>query len=432
MGRLNTSSQTTPRSARPHTIGPVIPRALWKRFGFYDLHQQKLAQQKVAAAHEQRPSAPAVAIAYRDDGRVRGAGANFDHRTLQLLGKTGTVVANFTEGTSHLSEYLQNHAGYRLPYARAEDEAVPAPTVVTNLETLDGLLFLPGVPRSVKDSAEQLAPRSSQNNILIRDAINRGKPILAVCGGSWALWQYFGGELVPVKDHCSARMPSINRLGKVGYNIQIHRITLEEKGHILKGAMRYEQNRDRNPNPAVNSVHWLSPGGDVPDMFDVSARSQHDPALAPMGRHQAQMHPEEGTIECFESRSGAPILGVVWHPEAYTSNTNSAYFPKQHQAIIQYMIEASRTYQLKQILNQEFLACLASQKPMLRKVSANVDTPMREAHAGAAAAPPPALTFWQKEYLEDQVRKARIESVDGVTVEYEEREGALREVINLS
>lgn len=408
----------------------------WKRFGFYEKRQRNVAKRHLMDASRRRPT-PTIHVAYRDDGKVRGTGAHFDHRTLQLISGVPTVVANLTEGQAHLNEYLQNHAELQLPHADAGAGAVPAPPVETELSALEGLLFLPGVPRNVKESSQQLEPRSEQNTALIQDAINRGKPILAVCGGSWALWQHFDGELVAVKDHCSSRMPSLNSLGKVGYNMQIHRIALQEAGLILKASMAYEQNRVANPYPTVNSVHWLAPGGETPDVFDISARSRQDQILAPMGRHQAQMQPEANVIECFESRFGAPMLGVQWHPEAYTSNTKAQFYPAQQQGIIQYMVKASQTYQLKQQLNEEFMGLAQSVATFLKKVSIKTESPigdlvMDSAYPGASAAPRKPRFWWQDEYCADQARRAQLPAEnDSVKVVHEVIEGVLRDVVVL-
>lgn len=56
-------------------------------------------------------------------------------------------------------------------------------------------------------------------------------------------------------------MPSLKVDGHVGYNTQIHNITLEDNT-IVSGAMnnpRRIENLNLDPNPSVNSVHWLVP-----------------------------------------------------------------------------------------------------------------------------------------------------------------------------
>lgn len=434
MGRKFVASK---KRRSPSTKQQTQPISLteWKRFGFYELKQQKKAIKALAEARNVRPSAN-IDVAYRDDGTVRGTGAHFDHRTIQLIAKVPTVIANLTDTTAHLSEYMENHVGLRLPFVENQEDPHGAPRVVTNPESLDGLLFLPGVPRSIKESSHQFAPRIEQNNLLIQDAINRGKPILAVCGGSWALWQFFGGELVPVKDHCASRMPNLNRQGTVGYNTQIHRIELQNDGYILKAAMAYEQYQEQNPFPAVNSVHWLAPGGEIPQGLDISARSLFDEALAPQNRHQQQMHPEENVIECFESSYGAPILGVVWHPEAYTNNTKDEFFPQQHQGIIRYMAEASRTYKIKQQVNRELLAVSADFQRVLKTVEVKkewikTETSDDELYPGASKIPF-KLGFWQQAYRDDKSRLERMrESNPDLEVIYEEVNGYTREVICL-
>ncbi len=198
-------------------------------------------------------------------------------------------------------------------------------------------------------------------------------------------------------------MPTLTQSGKVGYNIQIHRIKLTDNGLILKGAMDYKKHQTQNPNPSVNSVHWLAPDkSSIPDYFEVSAYSMQDASLAPNSRQGQAMQPEEDCIEGFESRFGAPVLVVQWHPEAYTSNTPASFFPEQQRKITQYMVQAGQAYMLKQSVNKELL--------MHSKRTAT--NPTKDADSSRQAR---SLSFWSKEYLKDKEEKKHIvkEVIDG-------------------
>jgi gamma-glutamyl-gamma-aminobutyrate hydrolase PuuD len=398
---------TTPRNnqrrrRRPQPVTPPQPLSTWRGFGFsiFSEKRRKQARDGVSKAHAERPT-PTTHIIYRPDGNIRGKGAWFDHNAVQRTSDFPTAV--FAPNGQHLDEYAENHGGARPPYA-------PSPAIVTRPQDMNGLLYIPGIPRDKKESAEILAPRLREHEAAIREAINRGMPILAVCGGSWELWNHYGGSLVPVKDHsCSMGMPMLISGNKVGRNKQVHRIKPTDEGLIFRGAMQYDKHSAVNPLPAVNSVHWQAPSKDpdeIPAQFEISALSVHDAALAPKHRVGCAMKPEEGVVEAFESVAGAPQIGTSFHPEAYTANTDAQFHPEQFQHILKYMAEAGRTYLLRQQLNTEFSARVATPTDPITPGDGKVevsDTPTPPmVHASELS----RLTFWQQEYLQDQVLKS--------------------------
>lgn len=56
------------------------------------------------------------------------------------------------------------------------------------------------------------------------------------------------------------------------------------------------------------------------------------------------MKPEDGTVEAVETKYGAPILLVLWHPEAYAVQENRSTVPEDHsrfhQNLIRFMAQA--------------------------------------------------------------------------------------------
>jgi hypothetical protein len=56
------------------------------------------------------------------------------------------------------------------------------------------------------------------------------------------------------------------------------------------------------------------------------------------------MRPEEDSIEAFETKHGAPILGVQWHPEAYSHTQSKTHLASHQQHLIQYMSDAGQAY----------------------------------------------------------------------------------------
>jgi gamma-glutamyl-gamma-aminobutyrate hydrolase PuuD len=313
-----------------------------EQFGFYSGTKSRSLIDKASRAYLRYPKPP-IGISYRECGE--GKGAYFDHYTLQLTTSAQTrVLISKNMRASKLKEYV-----------RQTTHALPSnPVEVATDDQGFGLLYLPGVSRGMYDSQE-FAERGRFQSDLVEKALLEGRPMLAVCGGCWQLWEDFGGKIQRVKDHnYRGGMPRVkDSTGKIGYNKQVHRIQLSAESCILPGAML---GIEKTASPAVNSVHWLACSEkSVSPLLDVAARSLADPELSPNmtcdGVTRALV-PEE-CIEAFESKFGAPILGLQWHPEAYTSNSSEEHEPQRQVAILNYMIEAGKAFELKRKLVKE-------------------------------------------------------------------------------
>jgi gamma-glutamyl-gamma-aminobutyrate hydrolase PuuD len=318
-------------------------KTLWQ-VGVYSQNKHKSLISKATKAYLAH-SKPPVGIALRQCGG--GKGAYYDHYTLQLTTQTPTVVlkqetmkiANFVEQLRQVTHSLQYEVSNIEDY-KTSAEATPKEF---------GLLFIPGVSRKSYER-EDFEVRKQFQSDLIKRAVLEGRPILAICGGCWQLWEEFGGKVKEVKGHSyRAGMPRIlDTTGKVGYNKQIHRLNLEADSHILCGAMMLPS--FENQSPTVNSVHWLAPSDEiVPSFLDVSAKSVADESIAPKITRDGEtrvINPDT-CIEAFESKNGVPIIGVQWHPEAYTKNSPESYKPRNQISILKYMIESGKSFQLK-------------------------------------------------------------------------------------
>ena len=185
----------------------------------------------------------------------------------------------------------------------------------------------------------------------MKQARLRGQPILAVCAGSWRLWEALGGKLEEVSDHSyGGGMIRLNEMGKIGYNKQIHRIKVESNT-LLNDIMNISKETDR---PSVNSVHWKAPSEKkIPSLVRVSAKAVADNKIAPNTRQGTQMKPQNDTIEAFENQYGAPLLGIQWHPEAYTKNDSDEMTPDKHIAILEFMAKAGQAYHHKRLMLKE-------------------------------------------------------------------------------
>lgn len=310
---------------------------------------------KTIETNTQTTNKAPIVIPYRKDGN--GKGAHFDHLSFQILTNMETQIA-YEESTSprSFSDYLSNQT-HALKYGEMNQFGNIIPKIFDLGSHLNnGLLVIPGTMRSDFDKkTPDYITRKQHQNALIKEASLRGQPVIALCGGAWELFGYFGGGLVDVKDHnYGGGMPRIkDTTGKIGNNKQLHRIQLLNKAYILKGAMQYENYKHVNPYPPVNSVHWKAPSPEnFPKNFVVSAVSKKDDELAPVGRNKKKMQPEQ-CIEAFESAHGAPMLGILWHSEAYTANTESKFFPQQHKQLLFYMALAGVSYMLKQNMLEE-------------------------------------------------------------------------------
>jgi gamma-glutamyl-gamma-aminobutyrate hydrolase PuuD len=280
-----------------------------------------------------------VSIPFRDDNR--GGGAFFDHYTVQkATDRPSVMVADEEQKSNQVREHARQTT-HRLPYGN-EDETTIVPDIKLVKDAPIGLLFIPGKGRdsAKKGRLNEFEKRMALQKDAFKWALIKGQPVLAVCAGCWFVWSELGGKLVDVKGHANRFMPSIKLSGKIGRNTQVHRIKFSDSSQILASAMDIKNN-EANTSPAVNSVHWKAPDPKfIPESLEVSAWSVADAEIQP----KSIEYLDSDTIEAFESKHGAPILGIQWHPEAYDLPTDEKYYPLQHQGIIRYMAKAGDTY----------------------------------------------------------------------------------------
>lgn len=172
--------------------------------------------------------------------------------------------------------------------------------IVTLLERIDGLIltgsrsnvaakFYDGPPQTPEDAPEDPA-RDHVTLPLVRGAVTRGMPVLAICRGMQELNVALGGSLdqrvqdiigrfdhsTPMQAHAAVR------IGKA------HSISIRPSGVL---AAIVEQD-----HLAVNSLHNQGIARLAAGLF-VEARST------------------DGTIEAVSGTSPGYLLGVQWHPE---------------------------------------------------------------------------------------------------------------------
>lgn len=304
-----------------------------------------------------------ITISYRDEGR--GMGPFWDHHTVQIMSGRQTRVC-FPVGLppTQLTEFL---AGIK-----ANSDSMPVmlqtgghmPEAATSYGK--GLLIIPGYTRKTAlKRPDVYKKRKAFEQTLLKDAINRGRPVLAVCGGSWRLWSALGGgEFMTTQGHdYPLAHPNddlrVTSRGEIVGNVMAHNIVVTKKS-TLQAAMRVN---DDELIP-VNSVHWQAPyAEECPKNVTISAKSKaFEPAkpaffwslfntvLSWFGLKLARDFVESDTVEAFETDNGAPMMGVQWHPEAFAFGGSYARCQRE---LFSFMSDAGETYAKKQDLNAE-------------------------------------------------------------------------------
>jgi putative glutamine amidotransferase len=203
-------------------------------------------------------------------------------------------------------------------YARAVEQSggeaveVPlgaSPSATARLVSECSGVLLPGSGADVnpqkygQEPEEACAPadvaREDVDELLLQDAHNMGKPILAICFGTQMLNVWRGGTLiqdllcVPV-NHKAGKSVAVAHVAAVAPESLLGRMAAGEEAPEREGFLRLP----------VNSSHHQAIG--VPgDGLRVSARSTEDGVIEAV----------EGGQASAEGHGGHFVVGVQWHPE---------------------------------------------------------------------------------------------------------------------
>jgi gamma-glutamyl-gamma-aminobutyrate hydrolase PuuD len=310
-----------------------------------------------------------------------GKGTFYDHFVFQKLTDLPTEMilpGNMTEEDiySKMRSYVD-----QLPYTGVkgkQDDRVIAkdlPKVQAGYSFDCGLLVIPGRMRDREDNII----RQQHEEALLRHALLRGQPILAICAGSWRLWQALWTiNLYPdyeigvkqrdnlksfikkVEDHTASRMMSLSlTTPKVTYNIMMHGLKFMENSLLYQMMVGKEQYLE---DMHVNSVHWKAPVSNpnalqestkYPFGIEIGVVSKNTKELEVKNRNNKIMVPTEGEIEGFSSIYGAPVIGVGWHPEASNSIEELDKYSSYNISLIKKMAHAGKAYQHKRALIKE-------------------------------------------------------------------------------
>ena len=136
------------------------------------------------------------------------------------------------------------------------------------------------------DSDDYSLERDEFELALIKEALKQNKPIFAVCRGMQLLNVALGGTLNQKVEH-----------------------------HWQKDFSGTSQEVEIVPNSRVSQL--VSTGAWVNSFHQQSVKDLA-PSLVATARD-----PRDGTIEAYESKDGAPILGFQWHPELLLEKAES-------------------------------------------------------------------------------------------------------------
>lgn len=292
----------------------------------------------------------AIAISYRLEGTHLGKAAFYDHYTLAShTGFPTTIIHadNPSISTNQLKSYISTQT-VNIPHTPIDATLARPVPLKLNAYTDGGLLFVPGMTRESYEKAPAIhRARIRFEKSVIKDALRRGRPILAVCAGSWTLWETLGGSIEEVTDHnYGGGMPRISETGKMTYNKHVHDVEISENT-LLHTMLDLDDTEDENILP-VNSIHWMAPSAQkIPENFEISATAKQNEDVSIQTRQQTEMSPEEDTVEAFTSKFGAPTAGILWHLEAFDWSSKKDADIANNNALL-FMAKAGSAYQAKQ------------------------------------------------------------------------------------
>jgi hypothetical protein len=166
-------------------------------------------------------------------------------------------------------------------------------------------------------------------------------------------------------------MPFLRADGLVGggSHIREHGLRIGDDRSVLSAAM--QSGTRTNLPTSVNSVHWavaderrrneltgvarlpsssLTESGE--QMLQVTARGVTSQRRPYPGLSQAELQERHRyAVEAFETRHGAPMLGLQWHPEAYNPNQ-----PEYHanRNVLNFMAGAGDAYEARRSVTRRF------------------------------------------------------------------------------
>lgn len=269
---------------------------------------------------------PKITIVARNDGK--GKGILWDHLTIRSLVNAETYVA--------YNEAMQTDTMCR-ERLELNDTFTQRSHFLEPADYGQGLLIIAGRSRLVRPAHRAAHDaRLEFEQAIIKNALETKRPILAICGGSWSLWQALGGgyELTKVIGHDIVESHPKDDIyleanGKVHSNVQVHDIDVSPDSTLAK-AMGLDGERT---SLSVNSIHQV--------VLDEKSKAEKTKITARTKKSLLD-NPDLTTdsIEAFETEDGSAI-GVQFHPEAYSPGDPSY---KEMQSLFKFMVAKGQDY----------------------------------------------------------------------------------------
>lgn len=301
----------------------------------------------------------------------------------QYLANVGNVnlhVAD-TRRATDIRETMRGVHGLMLTGAPS---AVHSQRTQAMADPADALVNVPATP----EAHTERNTRADFEHGLLAEARLRGMPVLAICAGSWRVAEAYGGF--------AETLPAVERGGhyRPGADTWRTQHPVAARGNTLVGGsfpprerVRIEEldaddrvasttsylETDRRLS-TVNSTHWATPAMNIdgelraaPAPATPRLQALQEAAKLPRSPRELEVsalapNPHGGlpTVEAFESRHGAPVIGIQWHPEGYLPGApgRADAHPDtiaQAESLFRGFSQATRAYQGRQAVNQELL-----------------------------------------------------------------------------
>ncbi|HWX02318.1 gamma-glutamyl-gamma-aminobutyrate hydrolase family protein [Collimonas sp.] len=313
---------------------------------------------------------PKVAISYREgfgyDKRAFSAGAT---QADAIMAPSGNREVGRGEASLSKKELEALHlARERVDDSSADPEKAAAARAQLrgDLVGANGL-YIPGgqdaVDESTAGGAKEKTSRETYEQAMIKHARNTGLPLLAICGGSRSMARGFGASEAELGG------ADLVKHNQKGTTVMSHALSFPDPHTILGGAAPKTElatpgawpEGSRSPGvDAVNSTHKKVIALD-PGTHDITG-GKRLPADNKPELIVSALSPGDNHAEGFETRHGAPMVGVTSHPEAIHGAIKAAYDNATDQGgewsdnVFEAFEQSMQTHGRRQALNKELLS----------------------------------------------------------------------------
>ncbi|MEW2034245.1 gamma-glutamyl-gamma-aminobutyrate hydrolase family protein [Streptomyces roseifaciens] len=220
-------------------------------------------------------------------------------------------------------------------------------------------------PKTKKHVREEHRSRAAYELALIEQAKNLGMPVIAVCAGSWRLLEAYGGAVETLPAAERALHTDKNNVWGLRHPVD-----------AVSGTRLADAFTSAQPDAVaalsgapVTSTHWAAASEVAPGSFrqstqaaqNTDVRRHPDDILAVAARTSAD---GSSSVEAFETRSGAPVMGIQWHPETHLPDMPGRYTDAERtspdpavassEALFRHFVQAALAYRYRRDMHDEF------------------------------------------------------------------------------